>query len=152
MKKFSKETRSFTLIELLVVISVLGILFAVLLPNLLGVRLRGRDVSRKNDAAAVKQALRLYYNDYQHYPAASGTSIAGCGTGTTVCPNTDGSFADTSTIYMKEMPTDFSYSRPTLDSFLLSVPLENASDPDIAASAKRCNVATPGTNYYVCEE
>jgi len=66
--------KAFTLVELLVVISIIGTLTAILLPNLMGARERASDSQRKQDMMAMKNALRLFYNDTQNYPP-SGTSL-----------------------------------------------------------------------------
>lgn len=62
----------FTLVELLVTISILATLIAVLLPNLMGTRQKARDSKKIQELGAVKNALRLYYNDYQIYPEGDG--------------------------------------------------------------------------------
>ena len=66
--------RGFTLVELLVTMSILATLIAVLLPNFLGAREKARDARKVEDLLAVKNALRMYYNDNQIYPAGVGTS------------------------------------------------------------------------------
>jgi len=58
----------FTLVELLVVISIIATLTAILLPNFMGARERAVDSNRKQDLGAIKNALRLFYNDTQNYP------------------------------------------------------------------------------------
>lgn len=148
----SNSNKAFTLIELLVVVSVLGVLVALLLPNLVSVRMRSRDAAKKQDLLQLKTALRMYYNDFQVYPANSGSGqILGCGSGTTACPNSDGSFAAGNSVYMKTMP-DFDVFYYTQvdsgDSFLTATLLENASDPDIAGSVSKCSVASPQAGYY----
>lgn len=158
----SRRKAAFTLIELLVVVSVLGVLFAIVLPNLIGTRSRARDVAIKSDLNQLKTALRLYYNDFQSYPNDNGGgSMMGCGSaGNAACPNANGSFAvgaaGNETVYMSEMPAaaDFNYSQEDGgDNYLLAAPLENVSDQDAANSADKCNVSSPvaGT-YYVCAE
>jgi general secretion pathway protein G len=152
------KKNAFTLLELLVVISILGILVAVILPNLVGVRARARDSALKNDIRQLKTALRMYYNDNQKYPPSDGSgNIIGCGaTGASVCPNNDGSFGIGTLLYMKEMPTSEEYSYSSVsdgDDFLLSTLLENASDSDIEDSIAHCLVETPiASNYYVCAD
>lgn len=64
----------FTLVELLVVISIIATLTAILLPNLMGAREKASDVQRKQDMVAMKNALRLFYNDTQNYPV-TGTNL-----------------------------------------------------------------------------
>jgi type II secretion system protein G len=149
--------KGFTLIELLVVISVLGVLFAILLPNMIGVRLRARDTQKKNDLRQLKAALRLYYNDFQIYPDSSNGAILGCGpVGDIACPNDDGSFAAGDNVYMKELMAedDFVYEQAVGgDDFLLYSILENPSDADIAASVEHCNVAAAEEGaFYICAD
>ena len=153
-----KKQKAFTLIELLVVISVLGVLVAVLLPNLIGVRARARDSARKNDLRQLKAAIRMYYNDFQSYPPDDDAgNIVACGVdGTLNCPNEDGGFAIGSDVYMKEMidNADFDYVQMSQgDDFLLSTVLENASDSDITDSVAHCNVPAPvARTYYICAD
>jgi len=59
----------FTLIELLVAISIIATLTAIVLPNFMGARERAKDTQKKEDMAALKNALRMVYNDTQSYPA-----------------------------------------------------------------------------------
>lgn len=68
------KKKAFSLIELLVVISIIATLTAILLPNLMGAREKASDTKRKQDMVAVKNALRLFYNDTQNYPV-SGTDL-----------------------------------------------------------------------------
>ncbi|MFA5828220.1 MAG: type II secretion system protein [Candidatus Shapirobacteria bacterium] len=63
----------FTLIELLVAISIIATLTAILLPNFMGARERAKDTQRISDLNAVKNALRMYYNEHQSYPVGFST-------------------------------------------------------------------------------
>jgi type II secretion system protein G len=151
-----KSFKAFTLIELLIVIAVIGILVAVILPNLIGMRERARDTVRKNDLAQLGKALRLYFNDYGFYPNDPGQEI--CCDASPVynnCTNSCGvNFEIGTTSYMKAIPPSTEYDYYQLDGgddFLLSIPLENASDQDLAKSADRCG-QTPGTLYYICAD
>lgn len=152
------KKNAFTLLELLVVISVIGVLVAVILPNLVGVRARARDSALKNEMRQLKTALRMYYNDNQSYPPDDNSgNIVACGeAGASVCPNNDGSFATGDILYMKEMPTSEEYSYEMIDGgedFLLYTVLENAADSDIAESVAHCRVENPAaSNYYVCAD
>jgi prepilin-type N-terminal cleavage/methylation domain-containing protein len=155
-KRLFKKNQAFTLIELLIVIAVIGILVAVILPNLIGMRERARDTVRKNDLTQLKKALRLYFDDHGAYPAEGGA------TGDEICCDADpesclagvcaNNFVVDGTSYMKAIPEGYTYDR--LDGgydFLLSIELENAADADLEKSADRCN-QTPGTYYYVCAD
>jgi prepilin-type N-terminal cleavage/methylation domain-containing protein len=172
----STHKKAFSLIELLVVISIIAVLLTVALPNFLSARERARDARKKQELNEMKNALRLYYNDFQAYPASSQfcngktNNILGCGlTHIACCPavGCSGDFAvgDVSsgcvTLYMKKFPVDFGQSifYPTssdTDSFCLKTTLDNAADPDIAASQARCLTQCPGQcsglDYCVCAD
>lgn len=135
----------FTLIELLVVIAIIGVLSALLLTNFVGIRERGADAALKNNARQLKTALRLYYNDYQHYPASSGGNILGCVDGNDPC-TAGGSFSVGTTEFMKALPEAFAYHSDGGQSFLIIMTLANVSDADIQASQSRCNPT--GRTYY----
>lgn len=153
----------FTLIELLVVISILGILAGLLVTNVAGIRERARDTQRKSDLYQIKQALKMYHNDFSDYPATgTDSSIKGCGTTGTPADCIWGQeFKKNDTIYMKQLPKDpsstadspvyYNYSRTDEDNFVLYATLENASDKDIVSSQERCSGAA-GNNYYVCAD
>ena len=153
MKNFFK--RGFTLIELLIVIAIIGILLAMILPNLAGARERARDARRKTDLNSIQQALRLYYNDNQKFPDTSGFPW-----GHALVHPTTGD------VYMAILPYDpsstatsnITYTYLAANngaSYILYTNLENASDPDILDSQKRCpnlSVTYTNKNYVVCEQ
>lgn len=154
MSVVSFRNKGFTLIELLVVISVIGVLTAFLLPNFVGVRNRASDAKIKNDLAQLKKALRIYYNDYQTYPADNdGGTMMGCGAdGDSACSQA-GSFDANGVVYMKQLPTLFTYEQTnTGEGFLLSADLDNASDEDIATSQSKCGGAVAANTYYECSD
>lgn len=127
----SKNVRAFTLIELLVVISIIAVLTALLLPNLIGIRGRAADARKKADLKDFQAALRLYYNDNQAFPANL----------------SDSKFLDGT--YSTDTPADAVYVRSTEDSYDLYVLLDNTVDPDIAESKAKCDGTVAGA-YYVC--
>ena len=67
-RKFSK---GFTLVELLVVIAIIGILAAVLIPNLTGARNRAYKAQAVACAKAISTAEEMYYIDNQSYTSTS---------------------------------------------------------------------------------
>ncbi len=166
-------SRGFSLIELLVVIGIVAMLISVTIPNLLGARQRAKDAKRKAETNQLKSALRLYYNDYNKYPAAVSVGIgklnyiAGCaatGAGNCPCSSTldfAAGGAGCDNIYMKKFPSElgssmYYYQRSSGDDFCLKVPLDNPSDPEIASSQSRCaSVCTgvySGSDYVVCAD
>lgn len=165
--------KGFSLVELLVVIAIIASIVALAIPNYLSARQRAKDSKKKTEMAQLKNALRLYYNDFTTYPASfSGgvgkiNYIAGCGAGGSgQCPCSasvdfaSGTSCDT--IYMKKFPSDLGtsmyYYRTTGgDDFCLRVVLDNASDSDASTSQNRCATAC-GANcsgsgrYCVCAD
>jgi len=65
-----RRASGFTLIEILVVIVILGVLAALIVPNVLQRPDEARITVAKSDIAAIMQALKLYRLDNQRYPTA----------------------------------------------------------------------------------
>lgn len=69
-RPFSNLSRGFTLIELMVVLVIIGVLAALIVPNVLDRADDARATAAKTDVNNVMQALKLYKLDNQRYPSA----------------------------------------------------------------------------------
>lgn len=136
MINYLKIRKGFTLIEMLVVVSLIGVLTTLVAANLNSARERARDTQRKSDLRNIETALRLYYQDYQAFPAnGSNGEISGCGSaGASLC-TWGGAWSDGSGTYMNKLTKDplpdqsYKYAASAdKESYTLDACLENKSD------------------------
>ena len=66
--KNPERQRGFTLIELMVVLVIMGVLAALIVPNIIGRTDEARVTAAKTDIGTIMQALKLYKLDNGFYP------------------------------------------------------------------------------------
>ena len=68
-RKFRKAARGFTLIEIMVVVVIIGLLAAVILPNVFGNVEKAQVTKAKSDLQAIEAGLTMYKLDNFKYPS-----------------------------------------------------------------------------------
>ncbi|MBV6274012.1 type II secretion system major pseudopilin GspG [Alcaligenaceae bacterium CGII-47] len=76
--------RGFSLIEIMVVVVIMGVLAALIVPNVMDRPDQARVIAARQDVGAIMQALKLYRLDHGRYPSNEqglGALVSGQGTG-----------------------------------------------------------------------
>jgi prepilin-type N-terminal cleavage/methylation domain-containing protein len=66
---FRKSTKGFTLVEMLVVITIIGILAAIAIPNIVKARNKAKEAEVRANLHTIQATLDNYYTDAGQYPA-----------------------------------------------------------------------------------
>ena len=92
--------QGFSLIEIMVVVVIMGIMAALVVPNLMDRPDQARQVAARQDIGAIMQALKLYRLDNGRYPTADQ------GLNALVAPPSGGPSARNWRSYMDRLPND----------------------------------------------
>lgn len=139
----TERQKGFTLVEMLVVLFIISMLVALITPNLIGARDRAKDAAKREEMTSLKNALRLYYNDYKSYPDAATP-------GTTEPPiaalNSGNYLPSTSAGVM----VGIGYSKVDADSFYLLYQQNSTAGDEDDTSQTNCGLPVIQGRFAVC--
>lgn len=69
-KPITKKTRGFSLIEIMVVLAIMGLLAAIVAPNVMNALSEGKDKKVRADFTSLETALKMYKMDNGFYPTS----------------------------------------------------------------------------------
>ncbi|HYF14415.1 MAG TPA: prepilin-type N-terminal cleavage/methylation domain-containing protein [Phycisphaerales bacterium] len=111
-----RNARGFTLVEILVVVIVLGILAAIIVPNVSSGRTDARMGARETQMREVEKALEMYNNDNGVYPSTSNAWWGDCPSyGGRPYSGPTGYIPDLAPDYMAQLPRDPNPAYPVAD-------------------------------------
>ena len=139
-----KYKNGFTLVEMLVVLFIISTLVGLIAPNLIGARDRAKDAAKRQEMTSLKNALRLYYNDYKSYPEPATP-------GTTEPPltilNSGNYLPATTSISVME---GIGYSKVDSDTFYLFYQQTSSAGEEDDASQTNCGLPVVQGRFVEC--
>ncbi|MAO52508.1 MAG: type II secretion system protein GspG [Pusillimonas sp.] len=97
-RKNLNRQRGFSLIEIMVVVVIMGVLAALIVPNLMGRPDQARAIAARQDIGSLMQALKLYRLDHGRYPSNE--------QGLSVLMGTPGAGQAGQQTYLERLPND----------------------------------------------
>ena len=117
-KTFRNKRRGnpFTLIEIMIVVGIIGMLAALVAPNIIGSLDKAKVKATKSQLVTLKDAVQQYYFDMSEYPQALDNLLVNPGN-----DKWDGPYLDAKNLPKDGWDNDFQYSVPGSDNMAFEI-------------------------------
>lgn len=139
--KLGKKERGFTLIELLIVIAILGVLAAVVVPNVMGLFGRGGNQAYDSDKQTIQTAAASFWGDVHEGPDIT-TAPAAPTWGDNAANEGTGHYFPTSDGAALALVTDLDFEEGDYDAVLLYIDADADQTLDLGEQATTANIST----------